>query len=342
MDAVGVESVEIFNGTTDLGDATINAAQGTWTFATTLAPGFYNDLYAVAKDASGNTATAIAPYKLMAGVSGQPYSAYEQLYDDGVYSGTDYFFTNVTGQPYSSYEYDYSAGNALIGSKFDYTGITGQPYTGEVVDYNGAGLLTSATFTGLTDPAYSAYQYDYVGGVFSGSQFTFTTVPAGATYSSYETDYNQAGNSLATASSSPISRASPTPAKKRISTPAARSRASCSPGSPIRPIRRSSSIIRPEPMRATKPITRHHGPVLYERGGRRLRRQSTGEGRLLRHDVDALFVGRAGLFRRRRSPTSFTISPTSRARATIPIRSRTTPAALRFRRRSTSTAAATI
>ena len=193
MDAVGVESVEIFNGTTDLGDATINAAQGTWTFATTLAPGFYNDLYAVAKDASGNTATAIAPYKLMAGVSGQPYSAYEQLYDDGVYSGTDYFFTNVTGQPYSSYEYDYSAGNALIGSKFYYTGITGQPYTGEVVDYDGAGLLTSTTFTGLTDPAYSAYQYDYVGGVFSGSQFTFTTVPAGATYSSYETDYNQAG-----------------------------------------------------------------------------------------------------------------------------------------------------
>ena len=39
MDAVGVESVEIFNGTTDLGDATINAAQGTWTFATTLAAG---------------------------------------------------------------------------------------------------------------------------------------------------------------------------------------------------------------------------------------------------------------------------------------------------------------
>ena len=126
-------------------------------------------------------------------VTGQAYSSYEQLFDDGVFSGTNYFFTNVTGESYSSYEYDYSAGNVLIGSKFDYTGITGQPYTGEVVDYNGAGLLTSATFTGLTGAPYSAYQYDYVGGVFSGSQFTFTTVPARATYSSYETDYNQAG-----------------------------------------------------------------------------------------------------------------------------------------------------
>jgi uncharacterized repeat protein (TIGR03803 family) len=193
-DAVGVESVEICNGTTDLGDATINAAQGTWTLATTLAAGFYNDLYAVATDASGATQTAIAPYELMASVTGQPYSAYEQLYDNGVFSGTDYFFTNVIGPSYSSYEYDYSAGNALIGSKFYYTRITGQAYTGEVVDYNGAGLLTSATYTGLTDPAYSAYQYDYVGGVFSGSQFTFTTVPTGASYSSYETDYDQAGN----------------------------------------------------------------------------------------------------------------------------------------------------
>ena len=42
-------------------------------------------------------------------VTGQAYSSYEQLFDDGVFSGTNYFFTNVTGEPYSSYEYDYSA-----------------------------------------------------------------------------------------------------------------------------------------------------------------------------------------------------------------------------------------
>ena len=70
----------------------------------------------------------------------------------------------------------------------------------------------------MTGAAYSAYQYDYVGGVFSGSQFTFTSVPTGASYSYYETDYDRRAISPATASSSPISRASATPAKKRIST----------------------------------------------------------------------------------------------------------------------------
>jgi hypothetical protein len=127
-------------------------------------------------------------------VTGQPYSSYEQLFDDGVSSGTDYFYTNVTGESYSSYEYDYSAGDAVTGSKFYYTGITGQAYTGEEVDYNGAGQLTRTAFTGLGDPAYSSYQYNYVGGVSSGSEFTFTTVPTGAAYSSYEVDFNQAGN----------------------------------------------------------------------------------------------------------------------------------------------------
>jgi hypothetical protein len=127
-------------------------------------------------------------------VTDQPYSSYAELYDNGVDAGTDYFFTNVTGEPYSAYEYDYSAGNARIGSKFDYTDITGQAYTGEAVDYNGAGLLARAAFTGVTGAAYSAYQYDYVGGVFAGSQFTFTTVPTGATYWYYETDYDQASH----------------------------------------------------------------------------------------------------------------------------------------------------
>ena len=56
------------------------------------------------------------------------------------------------------------------------------------------GRVTSLTATNVTGQAYSAYEYNYVGGVFAGSQFTFTTVPTGATYSSYEVDYDQAGN----------------------------------------------------------------------------------------------------------------------------------------------------
>ena len=58
----------------------------------------------------------------------------------------------------------------------------------------GEGRVTSLTATNVTGQAYSAYEYNYVGGVFAGSQFTFTTVPTGATYSSYDVDYDQAGN----------------------------------------------------------------------------------------------------------------------------------------------------
>jgi hypothetical protein len=106
----------------------------------------------------------------------------------------DVVYSSITGKPYSAYEYEYSTGNAMIGSNYYYTDVTGQAYTGEEVDYNGAGQLTQTAFTGVTGAAYSAFQYDYVGGVFSGSQFTFTTVPTGATYSSYEVDYDQGGN----------------------------------------------------------------------------------------------------------------------------------------------------
>ena len=62
------------------------------------------------------------------------------------------------------------------------TELVGTPYTDEETDYDGGGLLTRAVFSGLTrGQAYSSYEYDYVGGVFSGSKFTYTTVPSGAT-----------------------------------------------------------------------------------------------------------------------------------------------------------------
>jgi hypothetical protein len=130
---------------------------------------------------------------VVSNIPGQAYSAYEELYDGGVYAGIDYFFTSVfsvLGQPYSSYEYDYSPGNDFIGSKFYYTGVTGEPYTGYEYDYDGGGSVTRVDFTGVTGAAYSSYEYDFVGGVFAGSKFTVTAAPTGATYSSYELDYN--------------------------------------------------------------------------------------------------------------------------------------------------------
>ena len=79
-------------------------------------------------------------------ITGQAYSSYEQLFNEGVFAGTNYFYTNIAGEPYSSYEYDYSPGADFIGSNFYYTNVTGKSYTGEEVDYNGAGQPTRADF----------------------------------------------------------------------------------------------------------------------------------------------------------------------------------------------------
>jgi hypothetical protein len=60
-DGVGVQSVEIFSGATDLGAATLNAATGAWTFSTILPYGRYS-FTALATDADGKQASALAPF----------------------------------------------------------------------------------------------------------------------------------------------------------------------------------------------------------------------------------------------------------------------------------------
>ena len=60
-DGVGVQSVEIFSGATDIGAASLNAATGAWTFATTLPIGRYS-FTALATDADGKQASVIAPF----------------------------------------------------------------------------------------------------------------------------------------------------------------------------------------------------------------------------------------------------------------------------------------
>jgi hypothetical protein len=135
----------------------------------------------------------LAPDDVVVSTPGQAYSAYEQLYNSGVYTETVYFFTNVSDQPYSSYEYDYSAGNDFIGSRFFYTTVpTGTNYTSYEYDYDGGQHVTRVDYTGVTGTGYSSYEYDFVGGVFAGSKFEVTSVAAGASYSSYELDYNSA------------------------------------------------------------------------------------------------------------------------------------------------------
>jgi hypothetical protein len=170
--------------------------------AVTLTGSLSGGLATLAQDASGGTdisfqgdadVTVEPGDVVVSGITGQPYSAYEELYNGGVYAGIDYFFTNVTSQPYSSYTYDYSPGNNFVGSEIFYTTVpTGANYTGYEYDYDGGGNVTRVDVSGVTGAGYSSYEYDYVGGVFAGSKFEVTTVATGATYSSYELDYNSA------------------------------------------------------------------------------------------------------------------------------------------------------
>jgi hypothetical protein len=270
-----IAGVALYEGPVDaedlIGDATVSGS--TWSLSASLTAGSYGDIQAVATDQNGNATTVAAPYTLLTGITGAPFTAEEVDYDDGqaidqtffnsdgsVYlvdqlspdpnggldemftggsffadepyrsflykydsagdpltesyfnsDGTTYLFSTAqslgdgvtaftfssgsafASLPYSSYEYDYDSANVLIGSKFFYTDITGQPYTAAEYDYDGAGDVTAARFSGVSGQAYSAYVNDYVGGVYAGSQYTFTIVPMGATYSSYETDYNSQG-----------------------------------------------------------------------------------------------------------------------------------------------------
>ena len=84
--------------------------------------------------------------------------------------------------------------------------------------------------------------------------------------------------------------------------------------SPIRPIHRSSSTIPAGTYEGYQAFEYgRHRPVLYKRGGRRLRRQNQLEKLILfGHDLDALFLHRAGLFEAGRSRRRhFTASPMS-------------------------------
>jgi len=57
-DDVTVAQVQVFNGATLLGTATVDSVHNTWSLKTTLAQGTYNNLNAVATDEAGNAATA--------------------------------------------------------------------------------------------------------------------------------------------------------------------------------------------------------------------------------------------------------------------------------------------
>jgi hypothetical protein len=189
-DSVGAQSVELYNGTTKVGAASVNGTTGAWSFSKTLAAGQYR-FNVLATDQDGKQSSALASFVVATGITGQSYTGSISDYDAAGYLlWADYVGVTAEGN-LSSFEYLYG-GNNLIGTDEFYTGITGKPYTGQETDYNGAGGVTRDVYSGVTGQPFSSYGYDFVGGVYAGAKFAFTSVPAGASYSFYMVDENSA------------------------------------------------------------------------------------------------------------------------------------------------------
>ncbi len=91
-DASGIKGVEIFEGTKDLGAATLNG-DGAWSFAFDDGPGFHTGLTALATANDGATASTPSSYDLTTGVTGAPYASYQDRYDPatGGFEGQTFF-----------------------------------------------------------------------------------------------------------------------------------------------------------------------------------------------------------------------------------------------------------
>ncbi len=117
-DASGVKSVEIFEGTTDLGSATIDSSSGTWAFTDTFAPGFHTGFTALATGNEGVAASAPSNYDLTTGVTGAPYAAYQDSYDPGtgVYEGQTFFRRNGGLEMHTQYSPTPDGGSTVLSS----------------------------------------------------------------------------------------------------------------------------------------------------------------------------------------------------------------------------------
>ena len=106
-DNVTVSQVQVFNGTTLLGTATVDSQNHTWSLTTPLQPGIpYNQLSATAIDEAGNTNTASIEETLQVLTTGQEIVNYADTTTDHIVIGT-YATLNYGNTP--------SSGDRLIG-----------------------------------------------------------------------------------------------------------------------------------------------------------------------------------------------------------------------------------
>ncbi len=138
-DASGVKSVEIFEGTTDLGSATVDPTTGTWSFAHTFTPGFHTGLTGLATANDGATAAVPSSYDLTTGVRGAPYAAYQDRYDPttGNYEGQTFFTRHGALEMQTQYSPTPDGGFTVLSSGG--TAFAKTPYFALVDTYDAAG-----------------------------------------------------------------------------------------------------------------------------------------------------------------------------------------------------------
>ena len=124
--------VEIFEGTTDLGAATLNG-DGTFSFAFTEAPGQHAGFRAVATDTSGQQTTAPVNQAITAGITGESYSATVDRFDPatGATLGTSYFKPN--------------------GALYFASTVTALPGGGETDTYSGGSFFRRKAYASFAD-----------------------------------------------------------------------------------------------------------------------------------------------------------------------------------------------
>ena len=136
-----VSGVELYEGTTDLGAATLNG-DGTWSFAFGPPAGFHTGLAAVATDSQGLQTTVPSNFDLTIGMSGQGYATALDNYDPttGDYLGSTFFKRGGA----IFYESTYAA-LPNGGSTCTYSGgafFHGKDFTSFTDTYDAAGNLT--------------------------------------------------------------------------------------------------------------------------------------------------------------------------------------------------------
>ena len=219
-DNAEITNVFIYSNGAPLGSAIVNS-DGSWSYAASFAAGTFGDITAVADDVNNVSASANAPFTLITGLSGLPYTSQVKTFGAGgaltgrayyTYSGAVYLAgsvepqanggigylystgTALVGQPYSSYESffaDTSDQATYEGSTLNDTGLSGQAYYADSVTSDPYGRLVKQVFSDVVGQPYSSFEYDYIGGVLAGSEYTFTSALVGATAPTYVMDYDE-------------------------------------------------------------------------------------------------------------------------------------------------------